>query len=99
MSKQTETPQAGGLVSLSRRRFMKSTAATLAAAGIIPAIALDRGLAQGKTSKADAAYQDSPKDSQQCSGCVHFIAGENQCRIVEGDISPSGWCRLFTASG
>lgn len=98
MPNKSHCPEAGFRLSLSRRRFLKSTAAMFATVGLISRTGVDRGLAQAKMSKADAAYQDTPKGDQQCSGCVHFIAGQNQCRIVEGDISPSGWCKLFTAS-
>lgn len=99
MRKKSDCPETGLPLSLSRRRFLKSTAATFATVGLVSRAGVDRGLAQAKTSKADAAYQDTPKGGQQCSGCVHFISGQNQCRVVEGDISPSGWCKLFTASG
>jgi hypothetical protein len=52
---------------------------------------------QGKTSKASARCRDRPNVSQQCSGCTHFRSG--QCQIVEGQISPNGWCRHFKSKG
>lgn len=39
-------------------------------------------------------YQDQPKGSQRCS--AHFIPG-GQCKLVEGPISPNGWCIAYTA--
>lgn len=54
-------------------------------------------MAQGKISKPAAAYQDSPKGDQRCGGCAFFRAPD-QCGIVEGPISPSGWCRHFKAA-
>ncbi len=50
--------------------------------------------AQGKTPKAQANYQDKPSGKQQCSGCVNFIPS-NGCKIVEGEISPQGWCKFW----
>ena len=47
-----------------------------------------------KMSQSAAAYQDSPKGSQQCSNCALFQA-PTSCRVVDGDISPSAWCKLW----
>ncbi|MGR9087755.1 MAG: high-potential iron-sulfur protein [Gammaproteobacteria bacterium] len=48
----------------------------------------------GKISKVQAQYQNQPKDDQKCGNCMHFI-GPNACMVVEGDISPEGWCSLW----
>ena len=40
-------------------------------------------------------YQTEPKNGQKCDGCMHFIAGSNSCKLVEGQISPDGWCTLW----
>jgi hypothetical protein len=39
-------------------------------------------------------YQDSPKDGRQCDGCSLFQA-PNSCQVVDGTISPTGWCKLW----
>ncbi|MGQ0752114.1 MAG: high potential iron sulfur protein [Betaproteobacteria bacterium] len=78
----------------SRRRILKA-AVLLAGAAAIPA-AVRHAEAQAKTSKAQAQYQDRPKNGQRCSGCTHFIA-PGQCRIVEGAIDPNGWCALYAS--
>ena len=49
----------------------------------------------GKLSKTQAQYQDQPKGEQKCGNCMHFIAGSNTCKVVEGKISPNGWCMLW----
>jgi hypothetical protein len=49
-----------------------------------------------KLSKADAEYQDSPKNDQQCSICTKFQPLAS-CSVVAGDISPRGWCKLYEA--
>ena len=52
------------------------------------------GAGQAKEPKATARYQDSPNGNQQCSRCTHFRP-PNSCQIVEGSVSPNGWCRHF----
>ncbi|HWR78181.1 MAG TPA: hypothetical protein VN283_13345 [Thiobacillus sp.] len=48
-----------------------------------------------KVSQASVQYQTQPKGGQKCDGCLHFIAGSNSCKLVEGQISPGGWCTLW----
>ncbi len=65
------------------------------------AVCLQRAIAaepqSGKMEKAQAKYQNGPNGDQQCSGCMHFMPGSNACKLVTGDISPNGWCTLWTA--
>jgi hypothetical protein len=51
----------------------------------------------GKAKKQDMHYQDRPKEGQKCEDCVHYIPGKDakapgECKIVDGPISPKGWC-------
>jgi hypothetical protein len=39
-------------------------------------------------------YQPTPKDGQDCQHCYQFVA-PNGCKFVDGDITPTGWCRLW----
>ncbi len=39
-------------------------------------------------------YQADPKDGKQCDGCNFFVA-PNSCKMVDGDIAPTGWCSLW----
>jgi hypothetical protein len=48
-----------------------------------------------KTSQSTAKYQDTPKDGLECDMCTLFQA-PNACQVVEGAISPKGWCALFS---
>ena len=66
----------------------------LAAAG--GAICTRAAAQQSKLSKDQAKYQDNPKGEQRCDGCAQFVAPDG-CKLVEGKISPSGWCTLYTA--
>jgi len=83
----------GGEV-ISRRVVLAGAALALgvAATGTITT----QAAAQQKVSQADAKYQDQPKGQQRCDGCVQFQP-PNACKIVQGEISPSGWCQLFAA--
>lgn len=53
---------------------------------------------QNKIAQKTAGYQSQPNDNHRCSECSHF-APPNACKLVDGDISPNGWCRLFAAKG
>jgi hypothetical protein len=52
-----------------------------------------------KVSQASVQYQTQPKDEQKCGVCQHFIAESNTCKLVEGPISPEGWCTLWAQQG
>lgn len=51
--------------------------------------------ASGKVSQASVQYQAQPKDAKKCGDCLHFIAESSTCKLVEGQISPEGWCILW----
>jgi len=51
--------------------------------------------AEMKVSKTQIKYQDRPKGDQMCATCQQFIT-PHSCKLVEGKISPSGWCLLWT---
>jgi hypothetical protein len=53
-----------------------------------------RAFAVDKLSKKDAEYQESPKGIQMCATCTLFAA-PGSCKVVEGDISPNGWCKVY----
>ena len=55
------------------------TGAALALGAAATATAGSQAAAQQKVSQELAKYQATP----------------NACKVVEGDISPSGWCQLF----
>jgi hypothetical protein len=47
-----------------------------------------------KISQAQAAYQDKPQGGLTCEACT-FFRKPHACQVVEGQVSPDGWCRLF----
>jgi hypothetical protein len=77
---------------ISRRRLLSGTALALSAAAA--AAAASRAAAQEKMNQADAKYQGTPKGDQRCDGCMLFQP-PSACKVVEGAISPGGWCQLF----
>lgn len=50
---------------------------------------------EAKGTKEQYRYQETPKDGKKCSQCMHFIPETNECRMVEGSISPDGYCAAF----
>jgi hypothetical protein len=73
---------------LLRRRVLQ----TFSALSVV--LCISRSLAQQKMSQADAAYQDRPKSGLTCAACTLFRPPRS-CEVVEGDISPNGWCKFF----
>jgi hypothetical protein len=63
---------------------------------VLAACAARRAVAQAppKMSHEAAQYQDRPRGGLNCGGCT-FFRRPRSCQVVEGDISPSGWCKLF----
>ncbi len=81
----------------SRRSFIKTVCiAAAATAGAAAAKAEDyKPQDQKKLTKAAARYQDHPQGNQVCGACPYFqIPGS--CVLVEGEISPAGWCPIYT---
>jgi hypothetical protein len=71
-------------------------AALLGAAGTpITAVA-------AKADKRDFYYQDKPKDGKSCASCRQYSeapGGRGYCALVEGEVSPSGWCLAYSPKG
>ena len=84
-----------GCVSLSRRIVLARAAFALGAA--VGATATPAA-AQTKVSQAVAKYQDQPRGSNRCEICVYFEP-PSACKLVEGNISPNGWCQLWAGVG
>jgi len=78
---------------MTRRRFFRSAATIAGAAAAASVIPIRVAHAQ-KVDKASMKYQDTPKDGQHCDQCVYFQPPE-ACGLVEGTISPNGWCVAY----
>jgi hypothetical protein len=76
---------------ISRRQMLRTAAVT---AGGTAALLASVTAAQAKMPQKGAGYQDTPKGDQKCSGCSLFKAPDS-CTLVDGTISPEGWCRFW----
>ena len=47
-----------------------------------------------KMTREQAQYQDQPKGISMCATCTLFEPPRS-CKVVEGEVSPNGWCRAF----
>jgi len=86
----TETPQLQSSRISRRIVLLRSAGCAVGAAALL--IPLKQAAA--KMSQPSVAYQDSPKGDQQCSNCSLFQA-PNSCTLVDGNISPTGWCKFW----
>lgn len=50
--------------------------------------------AQAKAAQKLVGYQDTPHGAQQCNNCAQFEA-PSSCKVVDGTISPTGWCKVY----
>ena len=68
----------------------------LIAAGSTPLVAIiaNRARAGAKVSQSAVHYQASPHAGQDCDDCTNFVS-PGGCKLVDGAISPKGWCRLW----
>ena len=81
------------------RRIMLKNAAIVAGLATAP-WAVRPAAAQQKATKQAMQYQEQPKNGQKCDQCLQFIPGAKQgasgtCKVVEGPISPNGWCAAY----
>ena len=48
-----------------------------------------------KRSKEAVGYRDEPYEGRSCAKCVLY-SGHGECVLVEGEVSPNGWCLQWT---
>lgn len=84
-----------------RRSLIKKAAVFVAGMAAMPLLESVRNArAADKLMKAEVKYQDQPKAGRDCDDCLQFIAGatpqaKGACKVVEGEISPHGYCAAF----
>jgi len=83
----------------SRRAFIKTMGVVAAAAtsGCAEAAKAEeyKPQDQKKLTQATARYQDRPKENESCGSCPYFVF-PGSCVLVEGEISATGWCPMYT---
>jgi high potential iron-sulfur protein len=81
----------------SRRRVLKA-AVTVAGAALIaraPNSTAQPKATLKKRTKEAVGYRDEPYQGRTCAKCVLY-AGNGECVLVEGEVSPNGWCLQWT---
>lgn len=86
----TDQPHAD--TDLSRRNLLHLALACsgVLIAGAVPIAAMAGSKIAGKSVK----YQDVPKGKSRCDNCRQWQAPAS-CKLVDGVISPSGWCMIY----
>ena len=83
----------------SRRAFIKTMGVVAGAATCGHAAAAKaqdyKPQDQKKLTQAAARYQDQPKGNESCGSCPYFVFPKS-CVLVEGEISATGWCPIYT---
>ncbi len=74
-----------------RRSVLRGAVLLATAALAVRVIPTKEALAQAKASKEAMQYQDKPNADKRCSNCRSFLP-PNGCAIIEGSVSPSGYC-------
>ena len=82
---------------MTRRTFVAKAVVLPALAGLLLA---ETAGADAKGSQAQFKYQKTPNNGHKCSQCSLYIAGSSAtangtCKLVEGSISPNGWCTAW----
>lgn len=86
-------------LNISRRRFMRSAGLVAGVGAMLGAgLAAAPAVAGSKFSQAMAKYQPTPKGAQTCANCTQFQPPA-ACKVVDGNISPNGWCFLYAKKG
>lgn len=80
--------------SVSRRDFLH--VASIGCSALIAAEIAKSATAQPKKkfTQKQAHYQPTPKSGQRCQNCALWQA-PTSCQVVEGPVSPAGWCILY----
>jgi hypothetical protein len=76
---------------LSRRSILRGAALLASAALTAEIVPSKEALAQQKVSQEAMQYHDKPNGDKRCGNCLSFIPSSS-CTIVEGNVSPNGYC-------
>ncbi len=81
---------------LSRRSLLRG-AALASGAGMLLATGLgSQARAASKLTQSAANYQPIPKGGQRCNTCSQWLQ-PTDCKVVNGPVSPTGWCSLYAS--
>ncbi|MEJ0068762.1 MAG: hypothetical protein WDO24_08590 [Pseudomonadota bacterium] len=82
--------------SRARRRLLRSALALAALGMARRARAQDKAepVPLEKVTREEVAYQDQPRNGVTCGMCSLFVAPHG-CKVIDGEVSRYGWCKLF----
>ncbi len=85
---------------VSRRSFLKG-GALLASIAVVSATGAMTKSAYAGVPKAAVQYVGHPDGDKECSNCIQYLPGANTnangtCKLVDGDISPRGYCAAYS---
>jgi hypothetical protein len=78
---------------ISRRHLFRGALVATGGAAVMVA-GLGATTAAAMVSPKAVNYQNTPKGAAQCDNCVQWKPPA-ACKVVEGPISPSGWCAVY----
>jgi len=86
----------GGMhrLDLSRRRLLSGGVFLAAGGALLGASSANTARAASKMAQAAVNYRPKPQGRAQCDNCAQWAAPAS-CKIVDGAISPSGWCAVY----
>jgi hypothetical protein len=76
---------------LSRRSLLRRVAGLTGVSLAGAVIPIELASAQQKVAKEAMKYQDKPNGDMRCDNCMQFVA-PSSCKVVDGTISPNGYC-------
>jgi hypothetical protein len=79
----------------SRRHILRRSAFLLATTLVTLGLPALSRAQEAKTPKNQAGYKDEPNGKARCDSCAQFLP-PGSCKLVQGSVSPSGWCNFFT---
>ena len=84
--------------STSTRRGLFQKTGALAAIAALYGAAAPKVYAAALIPKKLADYRPAPMNGHECAGCCMFIPdglAASKCTMIEGSISPHGWCKYW----
>jgi hypothetical protein len=91
-----------GEACISRREGLVWAGQWLGDSALVSVFGMPMRVSAAKVDKHEFFYQDKPKEGKSCSLCRLYSVndlGKGQCAVVDGDVSPSGWCMAFSPRG
>lgn len=84
---------------VTRREALGRGVRSLAGVSVCALVLATDSSRAAKAAKQDFAYQDKPKAGKSCVTCRLFspsTADVGVCAVLEGEVSPNGWCMAYS---